>query len=159
MYLSDSEACTKPRSNGTISELNSIHMISCSGSLKREHLSKKSRTILNVSSLGEKEDVSWCHDNSSGSLENEQLNKNSTRTQQELMPGEEKNNLDVRIIAAHLLDREMNNFNLFLDVLSYNFSRWSDNMKMYLDVIKTAAPAFALQLTEINTFPVTESVR
>ena len=43
---------------------------------------------------------------------------NSTRTPQELMPGKEKNNLDVRIIAAHLLcnylDREMNNFNLFL---------------------------------------------
>ena len=41
---------------------------------------------------------------------------NSTRTPQELMPGKEKNNLDVRIIAAHLLcnylDREMNNFKL-----------------------------------------------
>ena len=57
-------------------EFYSLHMISCLGSLEKEQLEKKSRTILNISSLGEKEDVSWRHNNSSESLEKEQLNKN-----------------------------------------------------------------------------------
>ena len=114
MYLSDSIACTKPDQMAR-----SLNWILFTWSRARDHWKGNSSTRnpeqFSTSQVSEKKkmylDVLII-------ARDHWKRNNSTRTPQELMPGKEKNNLDVRIIAAHLLcnylDREMNNFKLWI---------------------------------------------